>query len=133
MRGSASAGMCVALEAAGLVPAFDRIYGCSAGALNGAFTAAGRAWLGATIYESASRRFINPQQLARGRPIVDLELVFDELLARKRPLCGAGLGPGRNSARWRCRRAVANCECSLTWGTQTRSSRPFARAARCRC
>ena len=32
MRGSVSAGMCVALEAAGLVPAFDRIYGCSAGA-----------------------------------------------------------------------------------------------------
>lgn len=95
MRGSVSAGMCVALEAAGLVPAFDRIYGCSAGALNGAFTAAGQAWLGATIYEeSASRRFINPQQLARGRPIVDLELVFDEFFARKRPLCGAGLATG---------------------------------------
>ena len=95
MRGSVSAGMCVALEAAGLVPVFDRIYGCSAGALNGAFTAAGQAWLGATIYEeSASRRFINAQQLARGRPIVDLELLFDELLARKRPLCGAGLATG---------------------------------------
>ena len=39
LRGSVSAGMCVALEAAGLIPAFDRIYGCSAGALNGAFAA----------------------------------------------------------------------------------------------
>src|SRR5512142_1064041 len=30
MRGAVSAGMCVVLEAAGLVPAFDRIYGVSA-------------------------------------------------------------------------------------------------------
>src|SRR5256885_1723538 len=34
MRGAVSAGMCVVLEAAGLVSAFDRIYGVSAGALN---------------------------------------------------------------------------------------------------
>jgi predicted patatin/cPLA2 family phospholipase len=95
MRGSVSAGMCVALEAAGLVPAFDRIYGCSAGALNGAFTATGQALLGATTYEdSASRRFIDARRLVRGRPMVDLELVFDELLARKRPLCRAGLDNG---------------------------------------
>jgi len=95
MRGSVSAGMCVALEGAGLIPAFDRIYGCSAGALNGAFTAAAQAWLGATTYEeSASRRFIDARQLVRGRPLVDLELVFDELLARKWPLCCAGLANG---------------------------------------
>ena len=95
MRGSVSAGMCMALEAAGLVPAFDRIYGCSAGAVNGAFTAAGQARLGATVYkESASRRFIDARRLVRGRPAVDLELIFDELLARKRPFCGAGLAKG---------------------------------------
>jgi predicted patatin/cPLA2 family phospholipase len=95
MRGSVSAGMCVALEAAGLIPAFDRIYGCSAGALNGAFTAAGQASLGATTYaDSASRRFIDARRLVRGRPVVDLELVFDELLARKRPFCRAGLANG---------------------------------------
>jgi predicted acylesterase/phospholipase RssA len=88
MRGSVSAGMCVALEAAGLIPAFDRIYGCSAGALNGAFTAAGQAWIGATIYEEcASRRFIDARRLVRGQPVVNLEQVFTELLARKRPFC----------------------------------------------
>ena len=95
MRGSVSAGMCVALEAAGLVPAFDRIYGCSAGALNGAFTAAGQAKLAARTYlESASRRFIDGRRLLRGRPVVDLDLLFDELLARKRPFSSTGLANG---------------------------------------
>ena len=95
MRGAVTAGMCAALEAAGLVPAFDRIYGCSAGAVNGAFTAAGQASLVATVYEeSASRRYIDARRLVRGRPVVDLELVFDELLARKRPLSRAGLASG---------------------------------------
>ena len=95
MRGSVSAGMCVALESAGLIPAFDRIYGCSAGALNGAFAAAGQAWLGATVYlESAPRRYIDAQRLMRGRPAIDLQLIFDELVARKRPFCRNGLANG---------------------------------------
>ena len=95
MRAAVTAGMCVALEMSGLVPAFDRIYGCSAGAVNGAFTAAGQASLGATIYEeSASRRYIDARRLARGRPVVDLELVFGELLAGKRPLSREGLANG---------------------------------------
>lgn len=95
MRGSVSAGMCVALEAAGLMSAFDRVYGCSAGAVNGSFSASGQAWLGATTYEeSANRRFIDARRLVRGKPVVDLELVFDELLALKRPFCRAGLAAG---------------------------------------
>ena len=95
MRGSVSAGMCAALEALGLIPAFDRIYGCSAGALNAAFTAAGQAWAGATIYEdSANRRYIDVRRLARGEPAVDLELLFDELLDRRRPFSSDGLASG---------------------------------------
>ena len=48
-----------------------------------------------TVYEeSASRRYIDARRLVRGRPVVDLELVFDELLARKRPLSRAGLASG---------------------------------------
>ena len=121
MRGAVTAGMCAALETSGLVPAFDRIYGCSAGAVNGAFTAAGQASLGATIYEeSASRRYIDARRLARGRPVVDLELVFDELLARKRPLSRVGLANGPDFRRSPFRRAEANCGCSQTYGTPTR-------------
>jgi len=79
MRGSVSAGMCVALDAAGLIGAFDRIYGCSAGAVNGAFTAAGQAWHGATIYEeTASRRFIDARRLVRGRRTVFESGVSDD-------------------------------------------------------
>ena len=33
MRGAVPAGMCIALERAGLIGAFDRIYGCSSGAI----------------------------------------------------------------------------------------------------
>lgn len=95
MRGAVTAGMCFALEAAGLVQAFDRIYGCSAGAVNGAFAAAGQARVGATIYEDcANRRVIDARRVVRGRPVVDLELVFDELLARRRPFCRVGLADG---------------------------------------
>ena len=54
-----------------------------------------RARLGTTTYdESASRRFIDARRLVRGRPVVDLDLVFDELLARKRPFCCCGLANG---------------------------------------
>ena len=42
MRGAVSAGMGVVLEAAGLTGAFDRIYGVSAGALNGLRWRSGR-------------------------------------------------------------------------------------------
>ena len=95
MRGSVSAGMCAALEALGLISAFDRIYGCSAGALNGAFTAAGQAWAGATTYEdSANRRYIDVRRLAWGEPAVNLELLFDELLDRRRPFSSEGLASG---------------------------------------
>ena len=95
MRGSVSAGMCAALEALGLIPAFDRIYGCSAGALNGAFTASGQAWAGATTYEdSANRRYIDVRRLARGEPAVNLARLFDELLDHRRPLSSEGLAAG---------------------------------------
>ncbi len=95
MRGSVTAGMCVVLEAAGLVASFDRIYGCSAGALNGAFTASGQTRLGATTYaDSAERRFIDLRRLIRGSPVVDLDLLFDELLAARRPFSAAGLARG---------------------------------------
>src|SRR5687767_5231865 len=63
MRGAVSSGMCVLLEAAGLTPAFDRVYGVSAGALNGWATAAGQAALSATHYEDAATRgVINPMR-----------------------------------------------------------------------
>lgn len=87
MRGAVSAGMCVVLEAAGLVPAFDRIYGVSAGALNGWATAAGQAAFGVTHYHDAvSYRVINRMRPLMRRPVIDFELFFEELIAARKPL-----------------------------------------------
>ena len=77
MRGAVAAGMCLVLEAAGLMASFDRVYGCSSGAVTGAFAAAGQASLWATSFEDcACRTFIDrgarvPRR-AGGRPRLPL-------------------------------------------------------------
>ena len=48
MRGAVTAGMCLVLEAAGLMASVDRVYGCSSGALSVCFAAAGQSALWAT-------------------------------------------------------------------------------------
>jgi predicted acylesterase/phospholipase RssA len=52
--GVISAGMCVILEATGLIDSVDIIYGTSSGALNGSFTATGQAAIGSTNYEDTA-------------------------------------------------------------------------------
>ena len=94
MRGAVSSGMCVLLEAAGLTNAFDRIYGVSAGALNGWATAAGQAALSATHYEDAALHgVINHMRPLAGRPVVDFDLMFEELIGVRKPLAHAPGGP----------------------------------------
>ena len=74
---------------------FDRIYGVSAGALNGWATAAGQAALGATHYQDAvSRRVIDRTRALRGRPVIDFELLFEELIAARKPLSFERLSAG---------------------------------------
>lgn len=95
LRAAVTAGMCVALEAAGLVGSFDRIYGVSAGALNGWATAAGQAALGATHYQDAvSEGVVDPTGPLRGRPVVDFTLLFEKLIAARRPLSFERLAAG---------------------------------------
>jgi predicted patatin/cPLA2 family phospholipase len=95
MRGVVSAGMCAVLEMAGLVPAFDRIYGCSAGALTGCFTAAGQAVLWATTFEDiAGRELIDPARLLRRRPVLDLGFLFETVVGVRKPLSEDGLARG---------------------------------------
>ena len=86
MRGAVSAGMCVVLEAVGLVGAIDLIFGVSAGALNGCATAMGRAAFGATLYQdAASHGVIDPVRPLRGGPVIDFDLLFEELIAARKP------------------------------------------------
>lgn len=95
MRGAVSAGMCVVLEAAGLVSAFDRVYGVSAGALNGWAIAAGQAALSATHYQdAASCQVINRMRPLLRRPVIDFDLLFEELIATRKPLSFDGLASG---------------------------------------
>ena len=95
MRGAVPAGMCLVLEEAGLIPSFDRIYGCSSGALAGCFAAAGQAAQWATSFEDAAcRAFIDPRRALRRQPVLDLDYLFDTVIARRRPLSADGLARG---------------------------------------
>ena len=95
MRGAVSLGMCLVLEAAGLMPAFDRVYGCSSGAVTGCFAAAGQASEWATSFEDcASRQFIDPRRALRGRPVLDLDFLFEKVIARRQTLSETGLAEG---------------------------------------
>ena len=78
MRGVVSAGMVAGLEHLGLLPAFDVIYGTSAGAINGAYFVAGRAAFGASIYyeEINNSQFMNPLRSVCGAPSMSLEFLF---------------------------------------------------------
>jgi predicted patatin/cPLA2 family phospholipase len=95
MRGAVPAGMCLVLEEAGLIPSFDRIYGCSSGALTGCFTAAGQAAQWVTSFEDAAcRAFIDPLRALRRRPVLDLGFLFDTVIGRHRPLAADSLARG---------------------------------------
>ena len=94
VRGAVPAGMCLVLEAAGLMSAFDRVYGCSSGALTGCFAAAGQASVWATSFEDCEgRALVDPRRALRGRPVLDLDYLFDHVVAG-RPLSEAGLAAG---------------------------------------
>ena len=91
MRGVISAGMVWALEDLGLVNAFDAIYGSSAGAINAAYFLGGQAGVGTTIYYENinNRRFIDLSRIARGRPVVDLGYMLDDVAVKQKPLDAA--------------------------------------------
>ena len=88
MRGVVSAGMVAGLEYLGLLPAFDVIYGTSAGAINGAYFVAGQAAFGATIYcaEINNSQFISPLRFLCGDPSVSLEFLFEHVMIHRKPL-----------------------------------------------
>ncbi len=95
MRGAVTAGMCLVLEAAGLTQAFDRVYGVSAGALNGWALCAGQAAVGAMHYQDAvAAGVVDLTGPLWGRPLVDFELLFDDLIAARRPLSFERLASG---------------------------------------
>jgi len=79
MRGVVSAAMTSALERLGLTPCFDLVVGASAGAINGAALLAGAAQQASAAYcgPLASKTFVNPLRVLRGKPVIDVNDVLE--------------------------------------------------------
>ena len=79
MRGVVSAAMTGALERLGFAACFDIVVGASAGAINGAGLLAGEAQRAAAAYcgPLASKTFVNPLRVLRGKPVIDVNDVLE--------------------------------------------------------
>jgi predicted patatin/cPLA2 family phospholipase len=85
MRGVISCAALMALEELGMSDVFDEVYGASAGAANAAYFLAGQAAYATSIYYQK----INNTRILRRlwhRKIVDIDGLFDSVIAGDRPL-----------------------------------------------
>jgi predicted patatin/cPLA2 family phospholipase len=87
MRGTVSAGMALALHELGLVPAFDAVYGSSAGAITGAWLLSStpeglRGWADPDY----ARTLIRWSALLRGRPVVDVHTLVEVVYQTEFPM-----------------------------------------------
>ncbi|MEV4319469.1 patatin family protein [Actinocrispum sp. NPDC049592] len=87
-RGAYSSGMTVAIERLGLLPAFDAVYGSSAGALNGAWLLCGRAesTMHAWWTPSIMRTTIDPRRALRRQPVVDTHFLVHTVYTEIMPM-----------------------------------------------
>ncbi|MFE5211236.1 patatin family protein [Streptomyces sp. NPDC056600] len=82
MRGTFSAGMALALHDAGLVDAFDAVYGSSAGAITGAWLLSGAPeQLNGWAEPEYANTMIRLSNFWRGRPVVDVRTLVEHLYA----------------------------------------------------
>jgi len=87
MRGTISAGMALALHELGLVPAFDAVYGASAGAITGAWLLSSRPeGLRGWAEPSYAKALIRWRALLRGRPVVDVRTLVEEVYQTDWPM-----------------------------------------------
>jgi predicted patatin/cPLA2 family phospholipase len=94
MRGAYVAGMLRALDRAGLVPAFDEVYGASSGGFSGAAFLTGEAAACAASYpeDLSTEVFINMRRLGSRRPVVALDHLVHDVLGDRKPLAWHELG-----------------------------------------
>lgn len=87
MRGSVSAGMALAIHELGLLDAFDAVYGASAGALTAAWLLSSKPQgILSCIDPRWTRACIRATNLLRGRPMVDVERLVEDIYIREYPL-----------------------------------------------
>jgi predicted patatin/cPLA2 family phospholipase len=87
MRGTVSAGMALALHELGVVSAFDAVYGSSAGAISGAWLLSAeperlRGWADPDY----AKTLIRWSSLLRGRPVVDVRTLVEEVYQTEFPM-----------------------------------------------
>jgi predicted patatin/cPLA2 family phospholipase len=87
MRGTISGGMALALHELGLVPGFDAVYGSSAGTISGAWLLSSypeglRGWADPEY----ARALIHRRAALRGRPVVGVETLIEEVYQTTFPL-----------------------------------------------
>jgi predicted patatin/cPLA2 family phospholipase len=86
MRGIISGGMALALYELRLVPAFDAIYGSSAGAITGAWLLSRPEGLRGWAEPAYARILIRRSALLRGRPVTDVRALIEDLYQTTFPL-----------------------------------------------
>jgi predicted acylesterase/phospholipase RssA len=86
MRGVISAGMALALHELGLVPAFDAVYGTSAGAITGAWLLSRPEGLLGWAEPGYAKTLIRRSALLRGRPVVDIRALIEDLYQTTFPM-----------------------------------------------
>ena len=86
MRGILSGGMALALAELGLVPAFDAIYGASAGAITGAWLLSRPEGLLGWAEPAYVRVLIRRSAWLRGRPVADVRALIEDLYQTTFPL-----------------------------------------------
>ncbi len=87
-RAAYSTGMIGAVDQLGLVDCFDVVYGSSAGALNGAWLLCGRASdaMAGWTAPGVMSRVMDTRRALRGRPVVDLDYLINELYTHLLPI-----------------------------------------------
>jgi len=91
MRGTVSAGMALALYERGLLPAFDAVYGSSAGAISAAWLLSSapeglRGWADPDYARSLIRWSAPLHRRPRRRPVVDVETLVEVLYQTEFPM-----------------------------------------------
>ncbi len=88
MRGVVSAAMLQALEQSGMLETFDTVYGSSAGAINGTYFLSSQVTSCITIYfeDINNSSFISLGRFLTRRPVMSLDYVLDDVLARRKVL-----------------------------------------------
>ncbi|HEX3589501.1 MAG TPA: patatin-like phospholipase family protein [Pseudonocardiaceae bacterium] len=88
MRGIVSGAMITALEDLGYADAFDEVYATSSGAVNAAYFMVRGTWYPLSIYfdDLTTGEFLDFRRLLRGVGPMDLDYVFDVVLAQRKPL-----------------------------------------------